>query len=87
MTSAARSVALGLAIGTVLLGCGAAVQPTWSKAGVDRPDAARDAADCERQARHDPTHGQEQGFFGFSVPHDDRVFETCMRARGYRPAA
>ena len=73
-------------VGGLLGGCGTALQPAWSKPGVDRQDASRDAADCERQARYDPTHGQEQGFFGFSVPRNERVFDACMRARGYRPA-
>ena len=80
-------VAVLLVCGPLLGGCGAVVRETWAKPGADRQEVSRDAADCERQARYDLTHGQEQGAYGFSVPRNDRVFEACMRARGYRPSA
>jgi hypothetical protein len=77
--------AVALLAGVLSAGCGALVQETWSKPGATGQALTRDVADCERQARVDPTHGQEQGAFGFSVPKNDRVFAACMRARGYEP--
>ena len=62
------------------------MRETWSKPGSTGQTLTRDAADCEREARVDPTHGQEQGAYGFSVPRNDRVFAACMRTRGYEPA-
>ena len=69
----------------VFAGCGGLVQETWSKPGTTAATLNRDVADCEREARVDPTHGQERGAYGFSVPKNDRVFAACMRARGYEP--
>ena len=67
----------------LVAGCGGVVQERWEKAGVTRQDLTRDHVECEREARYDMTHGQEQGAYGFSVPKNDRVFVACMRARGY----
>ena len=77
--------AVALLAGLLSAGCGALGQETWSKPGATGQALTRDVADCERQARFDPTHGQEQGAYGFSVPRNDRVFAACMRARGYEP--
>jgi len=77
--------AMALLAGVLIAGCGAVVQETWSRPGATGQVLTRDVADCEREARVDPTHGQEQGAYGFSVPRNDRVFAACMRARGYEP--
>jgi len=77
--------AVALLAGVLIAGCGAVVQETWSRHGATDQVLTRDVADCEREARVDPTHGQEQGAYGFSVPRNDRVFAACMRARGYEP--
>jgi hypothetical protein len=77
--------AVALLAGVLSTGCGAVVHETWSKPGATGQALTRDVADCEREARVDPTHGQEQGAYGFSVPKNDRVFAACMRARGYEP--
>lgn len=66
-------------------GCGGVVRERWSKPGATGQTLNRDVADCEGEARFDPTHGQEQGAYGFSVPKNDHVFAACMRARGYGP--
>jgi hypothetical protein len=66
-------------------GCGTVVRESWAKPGVTGQALNRDVADCEREALADPTHGQEQGAYGFSVRKNDRVFSACMRARGYEP--
>ena len=79
-----RHLLTALAAGGLLVaGCASVGQETWSKPGTTGQALARDAADCEREARFDLTHGQEQGSYGFSVPRNDRVFAACMRARGY----
>lgn len=77
--------AVALLAGVLSAGCGALAQETWSKPGATGQALTRDVADCEREARVDPTHGQEQGAYGFSVPRNDRLFAACMRARGYEP--
>jgi hypothetical protein len=77
--------AVALLAGVLTAGCGTLVQETWSKPGATGQALNRDVADCEREARFDMTHGQEQGAYGFSVPKNDRVFAACMRARGYEP--
>jgi len=77
--------AVALLAAVLSAGCGALAQETWSKPGATGQVLTRDVADCEREARVDPTHGQEQGAYGFSVPRNDRVFAACMRARGYEP--
>ena len=77
-----RAAAAVLA-GVLAAGCGSLVQETWSKPDATGQALNRDVADCDREARFDMTHGQEQGAYGFSVPRNDRVFAACMRARGY----
>ena len=64
-------------------GCGALVQETWEKPGATHQNVTRDVSDCDRVASVDPTHGQEQGAFGFSVRRNERAFTACMRSRGY----
>jgi hypothetical protein len=72
------SVAIGLG------GCAQPVHQTWTKPGATRQEIARDASDCDRAATFDPTHGQEQGYWGGGgTRRDARVFDSCMRSRGY----
>ncbi|HEU5197323.1 MAG TPA: hypothetical protein VFW70_21480 [Methylomirabilota bacterium] len=68
-------------------GCSGLVRETWSRPGATHLDLTRDVGDCDRVARYDPTHGQEQGAYGFSVPKNDRAFAACMRARGWEPVS
>ena len=76
-----------LIAGVTLAGCGGAVRETWSKAGTTPLQVTRDVSDCERAATIDPTHGQEQGAYGAGGPRkNQRLFDACMRARGYEPA-
>jgi hypothetical protein len=63
-------------------GCSGLVHETWSKPGATAAKLNRDVADCRREARVNPTHGQEQDAYGFSVPRNDRVFAAPARARG-----
>ena len=65
-------------------GCGALVQETWSKPGATGQALTRDVADCERQARVDPTHGQEQGAYGFSVRALQTIDEMIGMANNIR---
>ena len=81
------SRALVLLACALAAGCGGLVRETWSKPGVTSQTLNRDVGDCDREARYDPTHGQERGAYGFSVPKNDRVFTACMRARGYEPVS
>ena len=81
----AGRAAAALLVCALAAGCGTLVRETWSKPGTTGQTLTRDTADCDREARVDPTHGQEQGAYGFSVRKDDRVFAACMRARGYEP--
>ena len=68
-------------------GCAGMTRETWSKPGASGQALTRDVGDCEREARDDLTHGQEQGAYGFSVPKNDGVFAACMRARGWEPVS
>lgn len=78
-------VVMALLAGALAGGCGGVVGETWVKPGTTTQMLNRDVAACEREASVDPTHGQEQGAYGFSVRKDDRAFTACMRARGYEP--
>jgi len=78
-----RFLATLLAAGVLAGGCAQAAHETWSKPGATRQAVSRDYRECEQAASVDPTHGQEQGAYGFSVAMDRRVLSSCMRSRGY----
>jgi uncharacterized protein YceK len=77
-----RHIVVALAA-VLIAGCGSLVRETWEKPGVTQQNVNRDVSDCDRVASVDPTHGQEQGAFGFSVRRNERAFTACMRSRGY----
>ena len=81
-----RLLATLLVAGVLAGGCAQAAQETWSKPGATRQTVSRDYHECEQAASTDPTHGQEQGAYGFSVVMDRRVLASCMRSRGYDAA-
>ncbi|MCL1981035.1 MAG: hypothetical protein FWG62_08185 [Proteobacteria bacterium] len=72
-----------------LILCGCASQRQWTKPGIVQTEFDRDAAACRREATRatyrDPfayTSGQDQGL-EYSAA-QERLFEQCMFARGYR---
>lgn len=69
--------------------CGCTPQRQWTRPGIAHAEFDRDAAACRREASRatyrDPfacASGQDQGL-EYSVS-QERVFEQCMFARGYR---